>query len=113
MVVKKDNKLIEREKAITRHFAKKPGFVRDIYEDALKNLLVNKDYSEELIVFSDKEIAESFIVEGLKLVLSNDSISSKEIKWLKSVAIKNNLDYSWFNERMKNLNNSETTICYI
>ena len=112
ITAKKDNQLTEQEKNMIRHCAQTLGFARDFYEDSLKNLLENKYISEEPILFVEKEIAESFIVDGLKMALSDDSIGSKEIEWLKSVAIKNNIDERWFSEKVKNLNNAEATICY-
>ena len=112
ITAKKDNQLAEQEKNMIRHCAQTLGFARDFYEDSLKNLLENKYISEEPILFVEKEIAESFIVDGLKMALSDDSIGSKEIEWLKSVAIKNNIDERWFSEKVKNLNNAEATICY-
>jgi hypothetical protein len=107
IVAKKDNQLAEQEKKIIRHCAEKLGFARDFYEDTLKDLLANTYISEEPIIFSDKNIAESFITEGLNLAHSDNSIVGAEIDYLKSVAIINNLGEKWFEEKMKNLRNSK------
>lgn len=111
IIAKKDNKLAEQEKEIIRHCAQKLGFARSFYEDTLKYLLENKFITEEPIIFSDRKIAESFIVEGLKLAYSDNAIIGREIEWLKSVAIKNNIDEKWFADKLKNLKDSEITIC--
>jgi len=43
----------------------------------------------------------------LNLAHSDNSIVGAEIKYLKSVAIINNLGQKWFEEKMKNLKNSK------
>lgn len=111
IVAKKDNQLAEQEKKIIRHCAEKLGFARDFYEDTLKSLLANKYISEEPIIFTDKEIAESFVTEGLILAHSDNSIASVEIDWLRSVAIENNLGEKWFEDKIENIKNASATIC--
>ena len=111
IVAKKDNQLAQQEKKIIRHCAEKLGFARDFYEDTLKELLENKYISEEPIIFSDKKIAESFIMEGLNLAHSDNSIDNAEIDWLRSVAIKNNLSEKWFEDKRVNFKNASATIC--
>jgi hypothetical protein len=105
IVAKKDNQLAEQEKKIIRHCAEKLGFARDFYEDTLKSLLANKYISEEPIIFSDKNLAESFITEGLNLAHSDNSIVGVEIDWLRSVAIENKLGEKWFEEKIENFKN--------
>lgn len=77
----------------------------------MKELLENKYISEEPIVFSDKKIAESFIMEGLNLAHSDNSIDIAEIYWLRSDAIKNNLSEKWFEDKRVNYKNALAIIC--
>lgn len=77
----------------------------------MKELLENKYISEEPIVFSDEKIAESFIMEGLNLVHSDNFIDITEIYWLRSDAIKNNLSEKWFEDKRVNFKNALAIIC--
>ena len=101
VIAKKDNKLTEPEKKIIRDIAIKLGFASDFYEETLKNLLANKYIPEEPFSFSQSKIAESFICDGLKLAFSDGIVPDIEIKWLKQVAGKNNLNDEWFDEKLK------------
>ncbi len=113
IIAKKDNQLAEQEKKIIRQFATKLGFAQDFYEDTLKSLLSNKYISEEPIIFSDKKIAESFIVDGLTLAHSDNSIVGVEIDYIKSVANANQIDKKWFDDKILHFQNSSPSMLNI
>jgi len=50
-------------------------------------LLSNKYINEEPIIFSDQEIARSFIKDAIKLAYVNDRVTEAEINWLKNTAM--------------------------
>lgn len=100
ITARKDKKLVDSEKKIIRGIAEKLGFASDFYEEVLKNLLANKYINEEPIKFSDKKIAESFIIDGLKLAYSDDFVESSEIEWLRKTAKENDIGENWFNEKL-------------
>ncbi len=110
IIAKKDKQLAEQEKKIIRQFAEKLGFAQDFYEETLKSLLSNKYISEEPIIFSNKKIAESFITDGLALGYADHAIVGAEIEYLKSIALANQFDEKWFEEKMRQFKNSSTSI---
>ncbi len=110
IIAKKDKQLTEPEKAIIRNIAKKLGFANDFYESTLSSLLANKYILEDPIKFSDKKIAKSFLTDGLKLAFSDNIVSNVELDWLKATAAANEIDDSWFDEKLKNFKNSSAGI---
>ena len=55
-------------------------------------MLSNKYINEEPIIFSDQEIARSFIKDAIKLAYVNDLVTEAEINWLKNTADVNKLN---------------------
>ena len=106
IVAKKDKQLTEPEKKILKGIAAKLGFAKDFYEDTIRNLLVNKYIIENPIKFSEKQIAESFISDGLKLAYADNIISDNEISWLRATAAENDLTGDWFDNRIKKIKES-------
>lgn len=103
IIARKDNQLAESERNILRQISNKLGFSSDFYEETIKNLLVNKHISEEPIKFSNKDIARSFISDGLKLAFSDNIIHEPEIEWLKNVNSINELEIEWFENEFKKI----------
>lgn len=102
IIARKDNQLAESEKQILKQIALKLGFAKDFYEETIKNLLYNEHIKDEPIKFTTKQIAESFISDGLKLAFSDKKIHGAELEWLKETASINSLDQTWFeNEQQK------------
>jgi hypothetical protein len=95
ITARKDNKLVESEIAIIKKFASRLGFSSDFFEETIKHLLENKYITEEPIKFSEKNIAKSFIEDGLKLALSDDIIGEDELSWLIETAKINGIEKEW------------------
>jgi len=106
IIAKKDNQLTEPEKEIIKGVAKKLGFASDFYEDTIKSLLANKYISENPIKFSNQKIAETFITDGLNLAFSDDLPADREINWLHTTAVVNDLSDDWFKLKIKNISDS-------
>jgi len=100
IIARKDNKLAQSEKDILKSTAERLGFSSDFYEETIKNLLINKHIIDEPIKFSNKKIAESFVLDGLKLAYSDKEIDGAEINWLKITAAENSLDEDWFSKHL-------------
>ncbi len=100
ITARKDKQLTEPEKKIIKSIAEKLGFANDFYEETIQNLLANKYIVEEPIKFSDKKIAESFVIDGLKLVYSDNQADQGEIEWLKKTAIENSINEKWFEDKV-------------
>jgi|SRR3972149_67336 len=107
IIAKKDNKLTEPEKKIIRNIAVKLGFATDFYEETLKGLIANKYIFDDSIIFSDKKIAKSFVCDGLRLAFSDGIDPESEVKWVKKIAISNNIDKSWFEEKYNQYKSSK------
>lgn len=103
ITARKDNQLSETEISIIKNIATRLGFSSDFFEETISNLLHNKYITEEPIKFSRQDIAESFIEDGLKLALSDDTITEEETKWLKNTAKENGIDELWVDKKMKEI----------
>jgi hypothetical protein len=100
ITARKDKKLADSEKKIITGIAENLGFAKDFYEEVLHSLLVNKYIDEEPIKFSDVKIAESFLIDGLKLAYSDNKVETAEIDWLRNTAIENGISIKWFDEKI-------------
>lgn len=103
ITARKDNQLSESEISIIKKIATRLGFSSDFFEETISHLLENKFITEEPIKFSKQNIAKSFIEDGLKLALSDESVTDDEMNWLKDTAKENGLDEEWFNKKMKDI----------
>ena len=110
IVAKKDNRLTEPEKKILKSIAKRLGFATDFYEGTIRSLLANKYISDNPIKFSYKKIAESFLVDGLNLALSDNTLAEKELDWLRKTASENELDEEWLNLKIKRMKETLTPL---
>ena len=110
IIAKRDKQLSGSEEEILKNIAKKLGFSTDFYEYTIQNLLTNEYLSEEPVQFSEKKIAKSFILDGLKLANSDDNLHDDEVNWLRQTAISNNLETEWFDEKLKDLKNKRSDL---
>ncbi len=107
ITARKDKNLAESERKIITGIAERLGFAKDFYEETLQTLLANKYITEEPIEFSDTKIAESFIIDGLRLAYSDNYIESTEIDWLRKTASANGLTEKWFDEKVNSFKINE------
>ncbi|UCH64621.1 MAG: TerB family tellurite resistance protein [Ignavibacterium sp.] len=103
ILAKRDKVLAESEEQIIKDIASRLGFSSDFYEYTLQNLIDNEFLTEEPVLFSDKKIAQLFIVDGFKLAHSDSHLDEREISWLQDTAIKNKIDMEWFNSKLKEI----------
>jgi hypothetical protein len=103
ITARKDNQLTESEISIIKKFATRLGFSSDFFEETISNLLENKYITEEPIKFSDKNIAKSFLEDGLKLALSDNIIGKDELTWLNATSKVNGIDEDWVDKKMKEI----------
>lgn len=106
ITAKIDKQLTDPEKKIIKHFSDKLGFSSDFYEEIISSLLANEYIKEEPIVFSNSEIARSFIEDGLNLALADDKLDAMELKWLTATAKANSIDEHWVNKKLNELKTS-------
>jgi predicted regulator of amino acid metabolism with ACT domain len=103
ITARKDNQLSESEISIIKKIATRLGFSSDFFNETISNLLENKFITEEPIKFSRLDIAKSFIEDGLKLALSDESLNDDEMNWLKDTAKENGLNEDWVDKKMKEI----------
>ena len=106
ITAKLDKELSQKEKEILKKISDKLGFAPDFYDETIRSLLTNKYIKEEPIVFSDKEIAQSFLSDAIKLACSNNLVTNQEINWLKNTAIANNLNTEVVDKELKSYKES-------
>jgi len=106
VVAKKDNHLAEAEKKIIRKVASRLGFSSTFYEYTINNLLSNEYINDDPIIFSDKMIAKTFIIDGLRLSKSDNSLDKREVEWLKQTCLANGIDLKWFQPKLKEAESS-------
>jgi hypothetical protein len=110
IVAKKDNHLVETEKNILKKLALRLGFASDFYEETIRSLMSNKYIDSDAIKFSDPSIAESFILDGLNLAFSDNSVTSNEISWLKDTALLNGMTEEWFDKKLSEFKKSDSSV---
>lgn len=101
ITAKLDKELTDKEKDILKKISDKLGFASDFFQETIRNLLSNKYIIEEPIIFSNQEIAHSFIKDAVKLASVNNLVTDAEIEWLKRTADINKIDNSFVDKEIK------------
>lgn len=92
ILVKKDNKICESEKNMTKVVGKHFGFAEKFCEESINTLLENDFISEEPPIFSNKSIAEFFVKESYNIFSQIRNIETRERTWLIATANANKLN---------------------
>lgn len=92
LLIRKDRKITDAENLLLMRIGKSLGFDREFCENTIKDILNNKYVEDSPPVFSNKELAEKFIKDGLAVVFSDNNIHPEEENWLIAVAEKNGID---------------------
>lgn len=96
LLIKKDNVVSEGENILMIKIGQTLGFDKSFIESAVQELMENEFLTDDVPVFSHKSIAESFILDGLKLSFSDNDFSAEELEHLTSIAKQNGIDKDWF-----------------
>lgn len=91
LLIRKDRKITDTENLLLMRIGKSLGFDREFCENTIKDILNNKYVEDSPPVFSNKELAEKFIKDGLAVVFSDNNIHPEEENWLLAVAEKNGI----------------------
>ncbi len=108
LLIKKDKKIEEAERNLMIKVGKILGFEKEFIESSIDNLLENKYITEEIPKFSSKIIAESFLLDGMKLSFSDNDFSPEEIEYLSEVAKQNGLEEKYSSMLKSYLSHFET-----
>jgi DnaJ-domain-containing protein 1 len=101
ILARQDRRLVDNEREVIRNVAQRFGFSRDFYEEVLRNLMTNRFIKDDPFHFSSQEIAESFLLDGFHLALSDNSLDNTELTWLKRVAAANEISDDKFNQLLQ------------
>lgn len=112
ILIGKDKKISEIEKLNLQKLAKILDFNKEFCDNAISELLDNEYIIETPPLFSEQEIAKSFIIDGIKTAFADNELHIFELNWLKSVAEKNSLDQEWclkqFNASRAKINENDS-----
>jgi hypothetical protein len=101
VLIRKDQTIDSHEREMMMQLGQALDFDRKFCENAVDDLLKNPNIKSEPVIFSDKEIAESFMHDAIELALADGRIHPKELSWLKAVAHANGLDFEWFLQHVR------------
>jgi len=102
----KDNVIVEQEEKLLMDVGSKLGFEKKFCHNAIQQSLGNEYLVQTPPVFSSKNIAELFLLDGLKLAVSDNNLNPYELQWLNSVAATNGVDKSWLSKKLEDYINS-------
>jgi hypothetical protein len=92
----KDRTIDVKEIEIMKRLGNVLDFDEGFVMECVGDLLQNEYIIEEPLKFSSRKIAEAFITDGIKVILSNNVIESKEFNWLVSIADTNGITENFY-----------------
>ena len=98
LLIRKDKKVTKEEYELMTRIGKILGFDQAFIEESIQEILKNRFISTLPPVFSNRDIAEKFLKDGLIIAASDNEIHYDEENWLCSVADNNNIVKSWLYE---------------
>lgn len=101
VLIGKDNLVSDEERELVMKAGNKLGFEKQFCITAINEILENEYISNEPPVFSDKIIAKSFIIDGIRLAFADHDYDDRELEYLKSIAKSNKIYGPWFDSLIK------------
>ncbi len=95
LLIKSDNKVTEGENDLMTKIGQTLGFEKSFIENSISDLMENDFLTNNIPIFSHKSIAESFILDGLKVAFSDNEFSAEELEHLTNIATQNGIDKEW------------------
>jgi hypothetical protein len=106
----KDRIVDLRERELMLRFGQLLDFDLRFCIAAIDDLLENKHITDEPVTFSNREIAQCFVRDGIRLICVDREIHSKEMNWLKEVAKANGLTEEWLDAEVRRYRDLEGTV---
>ncbi len=94
----KDRKISKAEQNFIDTLGAKLGFEKSFTKSAVNTFFSNEHIPNEPPKFSNREIAESFIRDGIKLIIEDPKINQDEVDWISNVARVNGINENWIFE---------------
>ena len=101
LLLGKDKKITDGEREFLHTIGKALGFNKKFIEQAIDELFENKYLGNEPPVFTQKQYAESFLRDAIKLVFVDNELSTEEFDWLQSIAVANGLTNDWVKDELE------------
>lgn len=101
ILIRKDHKVTSKEKELMMNVGTRLGFEKKFCETAINEILENEFIVDDAPEFSDLSVAESFILDGITLAISDKDLNPEELLFLKATLEKNNLTENWFSDKLK------------
>ncbi len=86
LLIRQDRVVREPEMRLMRRVGKALGFESTFCENAIHEILDNQYISSEPPVFSSRELAEKFLIDGWRIAHADEDAHELEEKWLRSAA---------------------------
>ncbi|MFH1196786.1 MAG: hypothetical protein V1720_13875 [bacterium] len=101
LLIRKDKIVSEEEREIFMRIGNMLGFEKTFLRDSIQNILINEFIIDQPPKFSDKSIAECFLIDAINLPFVDTSPNSLEMGWLKSIATENKINKDWLKAEIK------------
>ncbi len=102
LLIRKDHMITEPEIELMQRVGKALGFEKEFCNNAIREILENEHISDTPPEFSSTELAKKFIRDGLAFAFSDGPMHQLEEEWLRSTALKNQVDLLWFRNEILN-----------
>jgi hypothetical protein len=101
LLIGKDKKITDEERDFLHTVGKALSFNKKFIDRAIDELFENKHLGNEPPVFSQKQYAEAFLRDAIKLGFVDNDLSIKEFDWLQSIAVSNGLSNEWLKNELE------------
>jgi hypothetical protein len=101
LLIGKDKKITNTERDFLHKIGKTLSFNKKFIENAIDELFENKYLGNEPPVFSQKQYAEAFLRDAIKVGFVDNDLSNEEFDWLQSIAVSNGLSNEWLKNELE------------
>jgi len=101
LMIGKDKKITDKERDFLHNTGKILSFNKKFIEGAIDELFENEHLGNEPPIFSQKQYAEAFLRDAIKLAFVDNDLSSEEFDWLQSIAVSNGLSNEWLKNELE------------
>ena len=101
LLIGKDKRITDEERDFLHTVGTALSFNKKFIEQAIDELFENKYLGNDPPVFSQKQYAEAFLRDAIKLGFVDNDLSSEEFGWLQSIAVSNGLSSEWLKNELE------------
>jgi hypothetical protein len=110
LLMGKDKKITDEEREFLHTIGKALSFNKKFIDRAIDELFENKYLGNEPPVFSQKQYAEAFLRDAIKLVFVDNELSTEEFAWLQLIAVANGLTDEWLKDELEQYHNGQYSL---